>query len=176
MRVLRITNVYGVTLDFNAWFLISNHAVISGRVYEISTVGPLSSLSYLVLLGRYIRPRQLLVRFFQHIHRLSVCWRYSWRQHFFTMGSGKSGFYLTWRKYIKIDMEIVSTPLAHLVFIHRNRTFVKFSKGIFCGVKLWQITENSPNSPKFCAIWYMGCRFFPVLYILGPLPSVSNPL
>ena len=46
-------------------------------------------------------------------------------------------------------MEIVSTPHAHLVFIHRNCTFVKFSKGIFGGVKLWRITENLPNSPKF---------------------------
>ena len=33
-------------------------------------------------------------------------------------------------------MEIVSTPHAHLLFIHCNRAFVKFYKGIFGGVKL----------------------------------------
>ena len=61
-------------------------------------------------------------------------------------------------------MEIVSIPLAHLVFIHRNRTFVKFSKGIFVGIKLWRITENLPNSPKFCAIRYCPSLFTTYIY------------
>ena len=68
-------------------------------------------------------------------------------------------------------MEVVSMPLAHLVFIHRNRTFVKFSKSIFGGVKLWQITENLPNLPKFSptkVLHYTVCNYLSTIFGVFP--------
>ena len=40
-----------------------------------------------------------------------------------------------------------------------NRTFVKFPKGIFGGVKLWQITENLPKFSPAKVLRYMVYTF-----------------